>query len=35
LNDQELVADPFAGSNTTCAAAERMNRKWLTIDCAG
>lgn len=24
---------PFAGSNTTGAVAERMNRKWLAIDC--
>jgi site-specific DNA-methyltransferase (cytosine-N4-specific) len=28
-----LVLDPFAGSNTTGAVAERMNRKWLAIDC--
>ena len=32
-NDQDLVMDPFAGSNTTGAVAERMNRKWLAIDC--
>ncbi len=32
-NDQDLVLDPFAGSNTTGAVAERMNRKWLAVDC--
>jgi site-specific DNA-methyltransferase (cytosine-N4-specific) len=32
-NDQDLVMDPFAGSNTTGAVAERMNRKWLAVDC--
>ena len=31
-NDQDLVMDPFAGSNTTGAVAERMNRKWLAVD---
>ena len=28
----ELVMDPFAGSNTTGAAAERLKRRWLSIE---
>lgn len=28
----DLVLDPFAGSNTTGFAAERLGRKWLAID---
>lgn len=28
----DLVVDPFAGSNTTGAAAERLGRKWLSIE---
>lgn len=28
----DLVLDPFAGSNTTGAAAERLNRYWLSIE---
>lgn len=28
----DLVVDPFAGSNTTGAAAERLRRKWLSIE---
>lgn len=28
----DLVFDPFAGSNTTGAAAEEMNRKWLATE---
>lgn len=28
----DLVFDPFAGSNTTGAAAEELNRRWITID---
>ena len=27
-----LVCDPFAGSNTTGAAAEELNRRWITIE---
>ena len=27
-----LVLDPFAGSNTTGAAAERLRRRWLSIE---
>ena len=28
----ELVIDPFAGSNTTGAVAERLGRKWIAIE---
>lgn len=28
----DLVLDPFAGSNTTGAVAERMRRKWISIE---
>ena len=28
----DLVLDPFAGSNTTGAVAERLNRRWLSIE---
>lgn len=28
----ELVLDPFAGSNTTGAAAERLGRRWVSIE---
>jgi site-specific DNA-methyltransferase (cytosine-N4-specific) len=29
---KDLVFDPFAGSNTTGATAEKLKRKWLTIE---
>lgn len=29
---QDLVLDPFAGSNTTGFAAERLGRRWVAID---
>jgi site-specific DNA-methyltransferase (cytosine-N4-specific) len=29
----DLVVDIFAGSNTTGAAAERLGRRWLAIEC--
>mgnify|MGYP005817084145 CR=1 FL=1 len=29
----DLVLDAFAGSGTTCAAAEKLNRRWVAIDC--
>ncbi len=28
----DLVLDPFAGSNTTGAAAERLQRRWIAVD---
>ena len=28
----DLVVDPFAGSNVTGAVAESLGRKWLSID---
>ena len=28
----DLVCDPFAGSNTTGAAAERLGRRWLSVE---
>ena len=30
--ENDLVLDPFAGSNTTGAAAERLKRKWISIE---
>lgn len=30
--ENDLVLDPFAGSNTTGAAAERLNRRWLSLE---
>jgi site-specific DNA-methyltransferase (cytosine-N4-specific) len=29
---RDLVLDPFAGSNTTGAAAEQLGRRWLAIE---
>ncbi len=31
-DEQDVVLDPFAGSNTTGAVAERLNRRWLGIE---
>jgi DNA modification methylase len=31
-DEQDLVLDPFAGSNTTGATAERLHRRWLAIE---
>lgn len=31
-NKGQLVCDPFAGSNTTGAAAERLGRRWISIE---
>jgi len=28
----ELICDPFGGSGTTAAAAEKLNRKWVSGD---
>jgi site-specific DNA-methyltransferase (cytosine-N4-specific) len=30
--EQDLVGDPFAGSCTTAAVAERLKRRWLAVD---
>jgi DNA modification methylase len=30
--DGDLVVDPFAGSNTTGAVAERLQRRWLAVE---
>lgn len=29
----DLVLDAFAGSGTACAVAEKLNRRWIGIDC--
>ena len=29
----DLVMDAFAGSGTTCAVAEKLQRRWIGIDC--
>jgi site-specific DNA-methyltransferase (adenine-specific)/adenine-specific DNA-methyltransferase len=29
----DLVLDAFAGSGTTCAVAEKLDRRWVGIDC--
>jgi len=31
-NEGDLVLDPFCGSGTTIAVAERLNRRWIGID---
>jgi DNA modification methylase len=31
----DLVLDPFAGSNTTGASAEKLNRRWLSLEARG
>jgi len=28
----DLVVDPFAGSNTTGAAAEKLRRRWISVE---
>lgn len=32
-NDGDIVLDAFVGSGTTCAVAEKLNRRWIGIDC--
>lgn len=29
----DIILDAFAGSGTTCAVAEKLNRRWIGIDC--
>ncbi len=31
-NEGDIVLDAFVGSGTTCAVAEKLNRKWIAID---
>ena len=31
-NEGDLVADFFCGSGTTCAVAEKLNRRWIGVD---
>jgi site-specific DNA-methyltransferase (cytosine-N4-specific) len=31
-NEGDIVIDPFAGSNTTGAVAENLNRRWIAIE---
>lgn len=31
-NENDLVFDPFGGSNTTGAVSERLNRRWLSVE---
>jgi len=32
-NENDIVLDAFAGSGTTLAVAEKLNRKWIGIEC--
>ena len=32
-NESDLILDAFAGSGTTCAVAEKLKRRWISIDC--
>lgn len=31
-NEESIVADLFCGSGTTCAVAEKLNRRWIGVD---
>lgn len=31
-NEEDLILDPFGGSNTTGYCAEKLNRKWISIE---
>jgi hypothetical protein len=31
-DERDIVLDPFAGSNTTGAAAERLKRRWISVE---
>ncbi len=33
-NEEDIVLDPFCGSGTTLAVAQRLRRKWIGIDAA-
>jgi site-specific DNA-methyltransferase (adenine-specific) len=33
-NEGDVVLDPFCGCGTAMAVAEKLNRKWIGIDCA-
>jgi DNA modification methylase len=32
-NEGDIVLDCFAGSGTTAAVAEKLNRRWIAMDC--
>lgn len=32
-NEGDIILDCFAGSGTTAAVAEKLNRRWVTVDC--
>jgi len=32
-NKGDLILDAFAGSGTTCAVSEKLDRRWIGIDC--
>lgn len=32
-NKGDIILDAFAGSGTTCAVAEKLDRRWIGIDC--
>jgi site-specific DNA-methyltransferase (cytosine-N4-specific) len=33
-DEQDIVMDPFAGSNTTGSVAERLKRRWLSVEAS-
>ena len=32
-NENDIILDAFAGSGTTLAVAEKLNRRWIGMDC--
>lgn len=30
--DEDIILDPFAGSNTAGAVAEKLGRRWIAVD---